>query len=63
MYSIILTLTLFKSCVLLYWICLYSEEKLDIMERDLKIETFPTGVKMINYRQYRYPNNTYFSYR
>ena len=32
------------------------------MERDLKIETFSTGVKMIDYEQYRYPDNTHFIY-
>jgi len=32
------------------------------MERNLKIETFPTGAKMINYGQYLYPDNTHVIY-
>ena len=62
MYSIILTLTLFKSYILLYWVCLCSEEKLDTMERNLKFETFPTGVKKIDYEQYRYPDDKHAIY-
>ena len=33
--------------VYLYWVCLYSEEKLQSMERNLKVETLPSGVKRI----------------
>jgi len=62
MYSINLTLALFKPFIHLYWVCLYSEEKLDNMERDLKIETFSTGVKKIHYEQYRYPDNKHAIY-
>jgi len=32
------------------------------MERDLKIETFPTGVKKIDYRHYRHPDITHAIY-
>ena len=60
---IISNLTLFQPySVDLYWVCLYSEEKLDAMERNLKIETFPTGVKKIDHKQYRYPDNTHVIY-
>ena len=59
---IISNLTLFQTdSVNLYWVCLYSEEKLDTMERNLEIET-STGVKMIDHRQYRYPDNTHVIY-
>ena len=30
-----------------FWVCLYSEEKLQSMERNLKVETLPSGVKII----------------
>ena len=30
-----------------YWVCLYSEEKLQSMERNLKVETLSSGVKRI----------------
>ena len=64
MQLIIFNLILFQKSIYLYWVCLYSEEKLDDMERNLKIETFPTGVKMIghNNKQYRYPDNTHAIY-
>ena len=62
MYSIVLTLTLFQSEINLYWVCLYSEEKLDAMEHNLKFETFPTGVKKIDYEQYRYPDDRHIIY-
>jgi hypothetical protein len=42
----------------LYWVCLYSEEKLD-MERNLKLETLSTGVKMVDYEQFVCPNRSY----
>ena len=61
MYSIVLTLTLFQSEINLYWVCLYSEEKLDAMERNLKIETLSTGVKMVDYKQFS-PNRRYAIY-
>ena len=55
-------LTLFQKEIHLFWVCLYAEENLDIMERDLKIETLPTGVKRIDYEQCRYPDNTHTIY-
>jgi len=33
--------------VYVYWVCLYSEEKLQSMERNLKVETLSSGVKRI----------------
>ena len=39
-----------------YWVCLYSEEKLQSMERNLKVETLPSGVKIIDYKQFYYYN-------
>ena len=30
-----------------YWVCLYSEEKLQSMERNLNVETLSSGVKRI----------------
>jgi len=62
MYSIVLTLTLFQSEINLYWVCLYSEEKLDTIECNLKFETFPTGVKMIDCEQYSHPYYVYSIY-
>jgi len=38
------------------WICLYSEEKLQTMQENLKIKTFSTGVKIIDYNQFIYKN-------
>ena len=34
-----------------FWVCLYSEEKLQSMERNLKVETLPSGVKRIHHRR------------
>ena len=42
--------------VRVYWVCLYSEEKLQSMERNLKVETLPSGVKKIDYGQFSYRN-------
>ena len=33
--------------VFAYWVCLYSEEKLQSMERNLNVETLSSGVKRI----------------
>ena len=38
------------------WICLYSEEKLQTMQENLKIKTLSTGVKIIDYCQFGYSN-------
>ena len=59
MQPMIFNLILFQSAVWLYWVCLYSEEKLDTMERNLKFKTFPTGVKKIDYR---YPDDKHVLY-
>ena len=62
MYSIILTLTKFQHELRLYWFCLYSEEKSDTMECNLKFETFPTGVKMFDQKQYVCPDDKHIIY-
>ena len=45
-----------KAWINVYWVCLYSEEKLQSMERNLKVETLPSGVKIIDYGQFSYRN-------
>ena len=35
--------------VYVYWVCLYSEEKLQSMERNLNVKTLSSGVKRIDH--------------
>ena len=51
-----LALLLLQSRICFYWVCLYSEEKLQTKQNNLKVETLSTGVKRIDYRQCCYWN-------
>ena len=44
------------SVVQVHWVCLYSEEKLQSMEKNLKVETLSSDVKIIDYKQFNYYN-------
>ena len=55
-FIIILTLTVLQYYVYLYWVCLYSEEKLQTMQNNLKIKTQLNGVKIIDHNQFGHSN-------
>ena len=54
--NVILTLTVLQSYIYLSWVCLYSEEKLQTMQNNLKIKTQSNGVKLIDHEQFRHQN-------
>ena len=55
LYSLYSNLTVLQ-CLFLRWVCLYSEEKLQTMQNNLKIKTQLNGVKIIDYEQFRHIN-------
>ena len=45
-----------QSYVYFHWFCLYSDEKLQTMQNNLKIKTQLNGVKLIDHDQFKYSN-------